>query len=410
MPGQLKTIGVKNFRCLKDVTVATRPINVLFGPNGIGKTSFLDAVWFVRDCAIRGTETASSDRHHGIGVLWDGAEPDDRIEITLESGMAEYTVSFGYSSGRIEPFVGEKLRSLTRDLTLVDRKIGSDSAVFYHEKMQQTMSVKLRDPEKLAFTNYLLFCDPSQETEEMDDIFRSIHLYRSRSVSLHHLRRLGAESNQHTFLYDRWQNLWSALRNLHGRSSRDSRYATVMDYMRKAFPRSFSELAFEQIGADRVTANFIEKDRHEPIQASGVSDGHLQMLGLLVALFGDSQRRFDLVMFDEPETSLHPHAISVFAEAVKAAVRNYNAQVFISTHSPVLMSQFDVESCLILDSGEDRETLISNLADREGIRDLLDEYALGSLYMAEEIAPQSSSSSSSEDEDEESREEAGRDE
>lgn len=399
MPGQLRTISVRNFRCLKDVVVNARPINVLFGPNGIGKSSFLDAVWFVRDCAIRGTETASSDRHHGIGVLWDGAEPDARIEITLGSELAEYTVSFGYSSGRIEPFVGEQLRSLSREKVLVDRKIGSDSAIFYHEAMHQDMQVKLREPEKLAFTNYLLFCDPSEETEEMDDIFRSVHLYTSRSVELYRLRRLGSESSQHTFLYDRWQNLWSALRNLHGRQARDSRYPTIAKYMREAFPRSFSDLEFEPIGADRVTANFIEKNRRQPIQASGVSDGHLQMLGLLASLFGDSQRRFDLVMFDEPETSLHPHAISVFAEAVKDAARTHNTQVFISTHSPVLMSQFDVESCLILDSGKERETVVKPLADEDGIRDLLDQYALGSLFMAEEIAPQSSASSSSEAEE-----------
>jgi predicted ATPase len=128
MPAQLRSIRVKNFRCLKDVEVQMKPINVLFGPNGIGKSSFLDAVWFMRDCAIRGTELASSDRHHGIGVLWDGAAPDERIEIALRSESAEYTVSFGYSSGRIEPFVGETLRSLTRDMVLVDRKIGSESA------------------------------------------------------------------------------------------------------------------------------------------------------------------------------------------------------------------------------------------------------------------------------------------
>jgi predicted ATPase len=379
------------------VTVVAQPINVLFGPNGIGKSSFLDAIWFMRDCAIRGTEMASSDRHHGIGVLWDGAAPDDRIEISLQSALAEYTISFGYSSGRIEPFVGECLRSRPRSMVLLDRKIGSDGASFYHEGMQQTVTVKLREPEKLAFTNYLLLCDPSDETAELDDVFRSIHLYSSRSVNLHQLRRLGSESNQHTFLYDRWQNLWSALRNLHGRQAVDPRYGHIMDFMRKAFPGSFKELVFEQIGADRVSASFVEAGRHQAIQASGVSDGHLQMLGLLVALFGESQRRFTLMMFDEPETSLHPHAISVLSDAVKRAVAQFNRQVFISTHSPVLMSQFDVPSCLILQSGPERETTVEPLANRAGIRDLLDSYALGSLYMAEEVGRQSSSSGSSSD-------------
>lgn len=160
---------VRNYRCLRDVSLATRPVNVLFGPNGVGKTTFLDALWFVRDCAIRGTDQAASDRHHGIGVLWDGAAPDDRIEITIETASASYTVTFGYSSGRIEPFVGETFRSNTRQLTLVDRKIGSDQASLYHEQLQQVMPVKLREPEKLAFSNFLLFGEPQEEARELDE-------------------------------------------------------------------------------------------------------------------------------------------------------------------------------------------------------------------------------------------------
>jgi predicted ATPase len=386
---KLSSIHVKNFRCLRDVLVPTRDINVLFGANGIGKTSFLDALWFVRDCAIRGTDQAASDRHHGIGVLWDGAAPDDRIEISIETASGEYTVSFGYSSGRIEPFVGEKFVSKRRAITLVDRKIGSDEAAFYHENMRQTIHVKLREPEKLAFTNYLLLCEPSEETADLDDILRAVHFYSSRSVNLFNLRKLGSESNQYTFLADRWQNLWSALRNLHDRRALDARYQTIIDFMREAFPNSFKELAFEQIGADRVTANFIEDGRREPIQASGVSDGHLQCLGLLTALFGDLPRRFTIELFDEPETSLHPHAISVVAKAVKLAAQDFNRQILIATHSPVLMSQFGADETLVFEAGPERDTKVVRLADMAEMKDLLAQYAVGSLYMAEEIAAQS---------------------
>jgi predicted ATPase len=389
MATKLQNIIVKNYRCLREISVPTRDINVLFGPNGIGKTTFLDALWFVRDCAIRGTDQAASDRHHGIGVLWDGAAPEDRIEITLETSLGEYTVSFGYSSGRIEPFVGELFRSKLRPEILVDRKPGSDMATFFHAGLKQTVQVKLREPEKLAFSNYLLLCEPSAETSELDDILRAVHFYSSRSVDLYRLRRLGSESNQHTFLYDRWQNLWSALRNLHGRKALDNRFDTVLDFMRKGFPEAFKDLVFEQIGADRVSASFMENNRHQPIQASGVSDGHLQLLGLLVALFGDFPLRHNLLLFDEPETSLHPHAIAVFAEAVKLAASAFHRQVFISTHSPVLLSQFDADEILVFESGHGRETQAGRLAEKTAIQDLLEQYAVGSLYMAEEVARQS---------------------
>ena len=71
------------------------------------------------------------------------------------------------------------------------------------------------------------------------------------------------------------------------------------------------------------------------------------MLIHLTALFSQaSESSISLIIFDEPETSLHPYAISVFAEAVKLATKEWNKQVFIATHSPVLISQFDPEDLL----------------------------------------------------------------
>jgi AAA15 family ATPase/GTPase len=101
MAARLERIEVKNYRCLREMSVETGGINVLFGSNGVGKTTFLDALWFVRECAIHGTDQAASSRHHGIGLIWDGAEPDDHIEITIETSKFIYSVTFGYSSGRI---------------------------------------------------------------------------------------------------------------------------------------------------------------------------------------------------------------------------------------------------------------------------------------------------------------------
>jgi predicted ATPase len=386
----IQSITVRNYRCLQELKVSSGSVNVLFGPNGVGKTTFLDALWFVRDCAIRGTDQAASDRHHGIGVMWDGAEPGERMEISLETNKCQYTVSFGFSAGRIEPFVGETLRSTARDLLLLDRKIGSAEALFFHETLQQSMQVKLREPEKLALSNYLPFSpDPAEEAVELNEILHVIHFYHSRSTNFFQLRKFGSEANQHTFLWDRWQNLWSALRNLDGRRALDNRYEQIIDFMREGFPGAFRDLVFEPLGPDRVYASFIEEGRRQPINASGVSDGHLQLLGLLTALFGEPQNRFNVLLFDEPEASLHPHAITVFAKAVNLAANAWNRQVYIATHSPVLMSQFPIEQTFVFEADQARGTRVVQMAQRDDLKDLLDHYALGSLYMSEAVAGQS---------------------
>ena len=388
MANQLTRLHVKNFRSLADVSVETRPINVLFGPNGSGKSTLLDTIWFVRDCTKRGVDEASSYRSHGIGMLWDGADQEANISIKIETDLAEYEVLFGFSQGRIEPFAGEILHSKPRDFRLIDRKIGSDKVEFYSNSMEQLVPITLKDAEKLALNWYLAFDDKFDEAAELDRLLQFVHFYHARKILLPALKRTGSESSHHTHLWEFGENVWSVLRNVHDKRVIDNRYDTIIDFMRKSFP-NFEDLLIEQTGPNSVYGSFLEKGRRAPIQASGVSDGHLQMLLHLTALFSEGTDRDSLIVFDEPETSLHPYAISVFAEAVKLATKEWNKQVFIATHSPVLIGQFDLEDILVTGLDESGQTVLTRVSEMEDIKDLLESYDTGSLYMAEAIAPQS---------------------
>ncbi|MFM6312703.1 MAG: AAA family ATPase, partial [Dolichospermum sp.] len=131
MLNKLNHLHIKNFRSLADVHISPDSLNILFGPNGAGKSTFLDTIWFIRDCAIRGVDSASSFRDHGIGILWDGASETDNILIEIEDESTKYEVSFGLSSGRIEAFAGERLVNKVNNQLLINRTIGSDKATFY---------------------------------------------------------------------------------------------------------------------------------------------------------------------------------------------------------------------------------------------------------------------------------------
>ncbi|MEZ4711366.1 MAG: AAA family ATPase [Caldilineaceae bacterium] len=384
----VQKLAIKNYRSLENVQVDATNMNVRFGPHGAGKSTFLDALWFVRDCAIRGVDLASSERSHGIGVLWDKAEPGSHISIQIETEQAIYQVLFGFSSGRIESFVGEMLTSKVDNQVLIERLVGSDKARFYHSRLDQFAQIELREPHKLALRRYLDFVENAYVAAEVDRLLDYTRYYHARSGNLYKLKNYGSESDAFTRLSYRYDNLWSVLRNLRDeREIGDERYETIMQFMQKSFP-TFDKLYLEQQGANSVYGSFIETDHREPVKASGVSDGHLQMLAHLVALFSEGNRQ-SLILFDEPELSLHPYALAVFAEAVKAAAIDWNKQVFIATHSPVLISQFDPENIIAAEIGVEGQTVMQRVSDMAGIQDLLDEYAVGSLYMAELIAPQS---------------------
>lgn len=389
MLNRLVRTKIQNFRSLANIDIKIEPLNVLFGPNGAGKSTFLDAIWLVRDCAFRGVDEASSERNHGIGLLWDGADEGANISILLETDSAQYEVLFGFSSGRIEPYVGEMLYSKERNIRLIDRKIRSEKADLYNDKLQQHTSVTLKEPEKLALTRYIqLEWEPLEATKLFGLLNYSVDFYHSRSAALSRLKKFGSESSYQTRLLERGQNLWSVLRNLHDKQPLDERYDTIIDFMRQSFP-AFKDLFIEQTGPGTVYGYFIEKGLPHPIKASGVSDGHLQMLILLTALFAEGKARESLILFDEPEISLHPHALAIFAKAVKHAVEDWNKQIFIATHSPVLISQFDPENILAAEISESGQAVMKRVSEMAAIKDLLAEYAAGSLYMAELIAPQS---------------------
>jgi predicted ATPase len=383
----LTELRIKNFRSLANVSLDIRPVNVIFGPNGAGKSTILDTLYFFRDCAIRGVELASSDRSHGIGVLWDGAENDARISLAVATDNVDYELTFGLSSGRIEPFAGETLRSKNTGEVLIDRKVGTDEASLYHTNIGQHVPITLREPEKLSMGLFLDFNSGHLDAGYLDKVMHYVRLYHARSFFLYRLKREGSESSHEKRLWDRGDNAWSVLRNLHDKKSFDERYDTIMRYMVEAFP-AFEGIILEQTGPNSVYASFREKGRRKEILASGVSDGHLQMLLLLTALFSEGDRDA-VVLFDEPEISLHPWALAVLSKAVKFAAESWRKQVLIATHSPVLISQFEPEDILVaeIDKGCTRLTRLSQVCE---IKDLLEEYAPGSLYMSEAVGPQSS--------------------
>ena len=388
MPAKIESVSIKNFRSLAHIdSIELGNLCLLFGPNGSGKSTFLDSIWFVRDCAIRGVAEASSSRSHGIGVLYDGAGEDNQmIQIRLSTADVSYQLSFELADGTINPWAGDSLTS--GDEVLIERSAGSETGTMFHAAVDQLVPIKkLREPEKLTLNSYLNFNPEDAKATELDQLLHFVRFYHSRSFSLHQLKTRGSETSYHTHLYDRGQNAWSVLRNIKDKNELDDRYETIMSFMRRAFP-DFNGIVLEQTGTNSVYAGFLERGRHQPINASGVSDGHLQMLLLLTALFSEGPNRSSLLLFDEPEISLHPWAISVLAEAMKLASSEWNNQVLVATHSPVLISQFPPDS-ILASVVEDGVTNLRRVSEIDSISDLLEDYAAGALYMSEAIAGQS---------------------
>ena len=77
-------IEALNYRCLRYVERSLSPMHVLVGPNGSGKTTFLDVIAFLSKLVSEGVESAVTERNRNpVDLRW-SREPGI-VELALEA-------------------------------------------------------------------------------------------------------------------------------------------------------------------------------------------------------------------------------------------------------------------------------------------------------------------------------------
>jgi predicted ATPase len=93
-------------------------------------------------------------------------------------------------------------------------------------------------------------------------------------------------------------------------------------------------------------------NRAVPIQF--LSEGTIKFM-LLLAILLNANSGY-LIGIDEPESNLHPDMIATIADKIK--LMSESRQLFISTHSPLLLNLFDGDDLLIFEKDADNGTTV----------------------------------------------------
>jgi len=88
----LKKLQILNYKNIREATLELSPkINCFIGPNGVGKTNFLDAIYYLSFCRSASNPIDSQVIHHN--------EPFCMLEGEYDDGSAPMTVSAGLKRG-----------------------------------------------------------------------------------------------------------------------------------------------------------------------------------------------------------------------------------------------------------------------------------------------------------------------
>lgn len=169
-------------------------------------------------------------------------------------------------------------------------------------------------------------------------------------------------------------NLPWVVRNLE--KNAPGRFQDWIDHLRTALP--------DLIGV-RVVEREDDKHRYMVLQYVGglevpswmASDGTLRLLALTLIAYLDGFSGVYLI--EEPENGIHPRAVETMFQSLSSV---YDAQIFLATHSPIVLSCVETKQLLCLAKDSTGATDIVIGSDHPALRDWRRETNLSVLFAA----------------------------
>ncbi|MBI4716294.1 MAG: AAA family ATPase [Planctomycetes bacterium] len=371
--------GYKSIRSLEDFEL--RPLNILIGANGAGKSNFISFLRLVR--ALYGTrlqqfvaEGGGADIH-----LFLGPRVTREIVGSLYFGPHHY----GFT------LVPTATNALVVEYETFDKPSIPAGVDVYHSQGEAIAgAIGDHDDPKLRDVHHSVRESLARAIRDDDDpklrqAVRSINELLSRNVttwSAFHfqdtsgtagVRRPGTVRDYERLREDA-ANLAAFLHRLRAESPRA--YESIRDAVRGVTPffDDFKLRPQKSGPDDSILLEWTQKGSDYPFHPSQLSDGTLRFICLATALLQPDPP--STMIIDEPELGLHPYALNVLAGLLKQAATR--TQLIVSTQSAALVDYFGPEDIIVVDRAAGASTF--RRLERASLEEWLKEYSLGELW------------------------------
>lgn len=377
----LREVRIRNYKSISKCAVTFRPVTLLVGRNGSGKSNFLDALRFVTeglqsslDHAIRTRGGIDNVRRRSTGHPRNFAI---ELVISLADGR---TATYGFElAARSNSGFAVKHEELS-----VQDRAGGRLAHYRREEKTVVEASHPNMPPVLEDRLYLVNAAGLPDFREVYDALLSAGFYNLNPESMKEPQSPDAGE----LLHPDGSNIASVVGRL--RRQQPDAIDRIRVYLTTIVP---GISGFESVTlGPRETLLFsqrVEGAQHPwRFYAASMSDGTLRALGALVAVgqLGVTGIDVRLVGLEEPETALHPAAAGALMDALREA--SVHTQVIATTHSPDLLTEINLETDgLLVVVSRDGNTRIGSVdeASIEAVRRHL--YTPGELLRLDQLQP-----------------------
>lgn len=379
---RFKQLTVKGFRRLFDIDIALRPLTVMIGVNGVGKSSFLEALTLLAASAngelkgkisqlggLSSLLTVDKAKRLELGVVVDAMEEDAEY-LGYELRLSQSGTGYGIDHESLvmgpdfQPplirYIESTLNSVHYRSFATDRVSGQETMIAPTWSYDHAESALSQVPRDLS------------EAEALRRDLSSAKLYHGLDVGPRSAVRLPQTMQPADLPGADGETLVSCLYYL--RETDRSRFEAIEDALHAAFP-SFERLEFPPVAAGTLAMAWRDQSFTKPLYTHQLSEGTLRFLWLVTLL--QSPGLPSICMIDEPEVSLHPEMLSLLADLLREA--SSRTLVVVATHSDRLIRFLEPEEVLVVDMQEDGNAS-ATWADALNLDAWLDEYTLDEVW------------------------------
>jgi predicted ATPase len=372
-----KKISVERFRRLCEVELELRPLTVLIGANGTGKTSLLDVFSLLASSAQGSLNKAISDLS-GLSALITYDRKKD-LSLGISMGVPGHE-PLDYLL-RLEP-QGTAYAIAEENLSQQqDREASGPLSVQYI--VSEGSYVEYLDPSSRGHVRPTWEHNPLETSlSQVPKMYREPEDFRRKLASFTFYHVLDVEPRSPVRLPQPMrpaalpgkggEDLVSCLFYL--RETDRDRFEAVEDSLRAAFP-AFERLDFPPVAAGTLAMTWRDKNLSRPLYMHQLSEGMLRFLWLATLLASPGLTA--LTLLDEPEVSLHPELLSLLAGLLREAANR--TQLVVATHSDRLVRFLKPAEVVVIDSAEDGMAQLT-WADQLDLDEWLAEYTLDEVW------------------------------
>lgn len=340
----MNSIQVKGFKSLRDTSLLLRPINLLIGENGAGKSNLLALFDLLgnaynRKLAYYTAKVGSVDK-----LLFRGRKTTERICLKITNRASSYDITLLHTDGKL--IVEQESLNYTGKETIVVSHLADELGLKSYSGHRGNNIKK-----ELAGIRVFHFNDTGITSPFSSDC----HI-----------------TNDSYFLYDNGSNMAAILYKMCKAAPKD--YLRLVNTIQSVAPY-FLDFYFQPTEADTLRLQWQDKYSSSIYGPADFSDGTIRFIALAVLFLQPNLPK--VIIIDEPELGLHPLAVEKLSGFIKVAARR-GSQIIIATQSAELISCFEPDDVLTVNQTPDG-TSIERLNNKK-LAIWLDDYTLGDLW------------------------------